>query len=151
MDRYFDRMERVLVGSGVVTDGVGRVLLVLRGAEPQAGLWSVPGGRVEAGESLPEAVAREVLEETGLRVTVGAELGTLEVPHGGEQVYEIHDFAASPVAGSLHAADDAVEVRWATRKEVEGLRVTPDLVAYLDSYGAFVALSSSTDHNPGSD
>jgi ADP-ribose pyrophosphatase YjhB (NUDIX family) len=91
----------VLVGSGVVTDAAGRILLVLRAAEPEAGLWSVPGGKAESEETLPQTVAREVLEETGLEVVVGAELGTLEIPNGDDERYEIHDFAAQPVAGVL--------------------------------------------------
>ena len=68
------------VGGIVVHDGPGgrRLLLVLRGREPSRGNWSVPGGRVEPGESDEAATAREVLEETGLHVNVGPLVGSVE-------------------------------------------------------------------------
>ena len=61
-------MQIVPAAGAVVTDSSGRVLLVRRGREPQKGRWSVPGGSAEPGETLREAAAREVFEETGLRI-----------------------------------------------------------------------------------
>jgi hypothetical protein len=77
---------------GIVLDGDGRLLLVLRGRAPSAGTWSVPGGRVEAGESDADATAREVLEETGMRVEVGRLAGEVERDGLGGDVYVIRDY-----------------------------------------------------------
>ncbi len=75
-------MERVLAASAVITDSHGRVLLALRGTEPEKGRWSVPGGSVEPGGTLAEAAAREAFEETGLLVEIGRELWMVEIPTG---------------------------------------------------------------------
>ena len=130
-------VRRVLAAGGVVGDGQGRVLLVLRARDPEAGRWSIPGGRLEPGESLAQAAAREVLEETGLVVSVGREVGVLEIPAGADTVYEVHDFAAQATGGTLRAADDAADLRWASREEAAALDTTADLLAHLDAYGAF--------------
>lgn len=126
---------RILAASAIVADGRGRILLVLRANEPQAGLWAVPGGRVEPGETLREAAAREVLEETGITVEVGRELGVLEVPFPPHAAYEIHDFAAEFVAGEATAADDADDVCWAGAEELAALPLTRGLRDRLARYG----------------
>jgi 8-oxo-dGTP diphosphatase len=130
-------LMKILAASGVIVDDSGRVLLVLRANEPDAGCWTIPGGRVEADESLATTVAREVLEETGLAVHVHRELGTLEVPTGSGGTYEIHDFLATVVSGTLTPGDDAVDARWFTREEMQRLALTPDLLGYLTRYGVF--------------
>ena len=96
-------MDVVLAAGAVVTDADGRVLLVRRGHDPQRGRWSVPGGRVESGESLAAAAAREAFEETGLQIEVGRELWTVRVPVGDGREYEIHDFAATATGGRAQA------------------------------------------------
>lgn len=121
-------------------DDDGRLLVVLRGREPGAGQWSVPGGRVEAGESDEQAVRREVLEETGLHVLVGLRVGTVQRPGPGGVTYDIRDYACSlavatgivrgPVAG-----DDADEVRWVTRAELGGLDLVAGLWDALHEWG----------------
>ncbi len=121
----------------VVLDDAGRLLLVRRRNAPGRGLWSVPGGRVEPGESLPAAVAREVREETGLAVRVGAEVGRLTVPGDGV-VYDVADFActlldpdAQPVPG-----DDADAAVFAGPADLERLDCTPRLLETLRGWGA---------------
>lgn len=126
---------RTLAASAVVTNAEGQVLLVLRSREPEAGCWTVPGGRVEPGESLEAAAARETLEETGLRVAVEREVWSLDLPNGTDEVYEIHDFLAHVVDGDLVAGDDAADVGWFGRREMEGLPLTHDLLGYLSRSG----------------
>lgn len=129
-------MSRILAASAVVSDDAGRLLLVLRSNEPEAGRWTVPGGRVEPGESLEDAVVREVWEETGLTVRVDHELGTLDLANGPHDTYEIHDFLVHVVSGEVLAGDDAADARWFERDELEQLPLTQDLLAYLARYGA---------------
>src|SRR3954466_3272986 len=97
----------------VVRDPTGRLLLIRRGHEPSRGLWSLPGGRVEPGESLAAAVVREVREETGLDVRVGAAVGSVLIP-AGAVVYDVTDFACAPLdpATPPVAGDDADAVAW---------------------------------------
>ena len=125
----------VLAASAVITDTAGRVVLVKRGREPERGRWSIPGGTVEAGETLREAAAREAFEETGLRVAVGPELWDLCLPVGDGRVFEIHDFAATVVGGTLSAGDDADEARWVHPDEFASMPLTADLARYLQRAG----------------
>lgn len=111
----------------IVLDAQGRLLLVRRGRPPAAGTWSVPGGRVEDGESDHEAVVREMREETGLLVRPGALLGTVERPAAADEVYDIHDYSADVVEGSLQAATDATDARWVGADEIDGLPLAPGL------------------------
>lgn len=131
--------SRVPCVGAVVRHPDGRLLVVRRGTEPGRGLWSVPGGRVEPGEAGPEAAAREVLEETGVRVRVGALLGVVERV-GPENVrYVIEDFAAVPESAYddvlPRAGDDADEARWVTEDELAGLPCVEGLVAALTDWG----------------
>lgn len=120
----------------LVHDDDGRLLVVRRAREPGAGRWSVPGGRVEAGESDQEAVRREAREETGLHVTVGLRVGTVQRPGPDGVVYDIRDYACSltvttpPVAG-----DDAAEARWASRAELAELDLVDGLWDALHEWG----------------
>jgi 8-oxo-dGTP diphosphatase len=121
--------------------GAARLLLVRRGQEPAKGSWSVPGGRVEAGESDETATAREVLEETALRVSVGRLVGTVERDAPGGGVYVIRDYLCLPSPGSdldaVRAGDDADDVGWFTREEVGDLTCAPGLVEALVGWGVF--------------
>jgi 8-oxo-dGTP diphosphatase len=106
----------------VILDGQGRLLLIKRGHAPGVGLWSLPGGRVEPGETDHEAVVREVAEETGLRVRPGRLVGRVSraAPSGG--VYDIADYACE-VAGedALRPGTDADDARWVTAADYAGL------------------------------
>ena len=113
----------ILAVGGVVVDG-GRVLLVKRANPPSQGQWAIPGGRVELGESLAQAVERELFEETGLRVRCGELLTHLEVidRDGQGQIrfhYLILDFWAEQVSGTLRTGDDVLEAGWFSRKDLE--------------------------------
>lgn len=128
-------MSIVLAAGAVITDQRGRVLLVKRGTQPERGRWSVPGGSVDPGETPAQAAARETLEETGLRVIVGRELWTAQVPTGDGRTYEIHDFAATVVGGVLAPGDDADDARWVAPEQLDSLPLTADLAVYLRRAG----------------
>lgn len=94
-----------------------RVLLVERGNPPLAGLWSLPGGGVETGERLEEAVVREVLEETGLHVTPDSIATVFERIirddlGGFEYHYVLIDFFCTIQSGKLHAGSDSRNAAW---------------------------------------
>lgn len=128
--------RRVPCVGALVHDDEGRLLVVRRGRPPGAGQWSVPGGRVERDESDQQAVAREVLEETGLHVVVGLRVGTVARPGPDGTVFDIRDYACSlTVATSPVAGDDATEVRWAGRRELEALDLVDGLWDALAEWG----------------
>jgi len=119
----------------VVTDGQGRLLLIKRGHEPSAGLWSIPGGRIEPGESDAEALVREMLEETGLAVEPGRLLGRVQRPGLGGAVIDIRDYTATVIGGTLRPGDDAAEARWVAAGELDSLEITEGLIEALTSWG----------------
>jgi ADP-ribose pyrophosphatase YjhB (NUDIX family) len=123
--------DPVICAGAVVRDAYGRLLLVRRGTPPAQGSWTLPGGRVEPGESPAAAAAREVREETGLDVDVGRLLAT--VPVLG---YLVHDFTATVVGGTLQAGDDAADVRWFAVDELTRIELSPGLLQALADMGA---------------
>lgn len=125
----------VPAASAVICDDTGRVLLVLRGREPEKGRWSVPGGRVEPGETFAQAAAREAFEETGLHVEIGRELWTVAIAAADGQVFDVHDFAATIAGGVLSPGDDAEDARWFTPAELDTVPLTNGLRGYLARAG----------------
>jgi 8-oxo-dGTP diphosphatase len=119
----------------VVTDGEGRLLMIKRGHEPGAGLWSIPGGRIEPGETDTEALVREMLEETGLTVQVGALIGSVQRPGLHGAVIDIRDYAATVIGGTLRPGDDAADARWVDMAEMGSLEITDGLIEALTSWG----------------
>jgi 8-oxo-dGTP diphosphatase len=120
----------------VIKDSEGRLLLIKRGHEPGAGLWSLPGGRIKPGETDQQAVAREVLEETGLHVECGRLLGSAELPGTGDSVIVVSDYLAVVTGGQLAAADDAADARWVTAADLPALPLTEGLATYLSAWNA---------------
>lgn len=119
----------------VIKDGQGRLLLIKRGHEPGAGLWSLPGGRIEPDETDAEALVREMLEETGLTVEPGRLLGRVRWPGLGGDVIDIRDYAAAVIGGTLRAGDDAADARWVCREDLGTLAVTEGLLEVLTEWG----------------
>ena len=126
--------ERPTLGVGAIVVRDGSLLLVRRGREPGLGLWSLPGGRVEAGESLIEAVRREVREETGLDVIVGDLAGVYEVRTPTHLVV-LDYFAEARPDEVPRAATDADDAKWVPFEQIEGLTCTPRLVETLTDWG----------------
>ncbi|HEX7837183.1 MAG TPA: NUDIX hydrolase [Kofleriaceae bacterium] len=120
-----------IVGVGaIVFDHEGRVLLVERGKPPSLGLWSIPGGKLEPRETLAQAVAREVREETGLLVEVGTLACVLE-RFGDDYHFVLLDYFARVTGGTLAAASDARAARFVDFDELLNLRLTEGLADVL--------------------
>ncbi len=131
--------RRIPCVGAVIKDGGGRLLLIRRGHEPGAGLWSLPGGRIEPGETDEQAVVREVREETGLRVDCGRLLGRAELPGPDGAVIDVGDYLAVVTGGQLAAGDDADDARWVTAAEMDRLPLTKGLAGYLAEWDAYPA------------
>jgi mutator protein MutT len=119
----------------VVTDEQGRLLVIQRGHDPGAGLWSIPGGRIEPGETDEQALVRELLEETNMQVKVGKLIGRVQRPGLGGAVIDIRDYTATVTGGTLRAGDDAADARWVTAAELDRLEVTEGLIEALAEWG----------------
>jgi 8-oxo-dGTP diphosphatase len=117
-----------------VHDAAGRLLLIRRGREPGRGLWSLPGGRVERGETVAAAAVREVREETGLDVVAGAPVGRVERAGPAGQTYVIEDVACTVRGGTLKAGDDADDVRWVAAGDLAELPLSEGLLEALTAW-----------------
>jgi len=120
---------RPLLGVGAIIFENSRVLLVERGKPPLAGYWSLPGGVVETGERLEDALVREVFEETGLNVTAGDIATVFEriMPDGAglaEYHYVLIDFYCTIQDGELRPGDDSKSVCWFDLRDLADLPMT---------------------------
>jgi len=125
-----------IVGVGAVIVRDNHVLLVRRGNEPNRGLWSIPGGAVELGETLAQAATREVREECRLEIEAQGVLSTFELIQRDEQDkvryhYVLIDLATRYVGGQATAASDALDAHWATEDELDTLDIVPRLLPLL--------------------
>ncbi len=130
------------VGVGAVVFNDNRVLLIKRGKSPSKGMWAIPGGHVELGETLQEAAEREVLEETGLTIKAGKPLFVFDLVarddnHMVKYHYVIVDMKAEFVSGELKAGDDAVDARWVSPMEIKGLGVNDKTRQFLKQHFGF--------------
>jgi len=123
----------ILAASAVIVEG-SRVLLVKRGHHPAKGLWSLPGGSVDPGESLQDAAAREVVEETGLVVATGPEVWRVRVELAEGMHYDVRALVATVTGGVLSPGDDAADAAWWEISELATLDLTPHLLEFLIDY-----------------
>ena len=127
---------RPFVGASIAVIRGDRVLLAARANEPMRGVWTLPGGLVEAGEALAEAALRELSEEVGLAAEVVGVLSPTEIIVRDEagrvrHHYVVHPHAALWCGGDPVAGPEALGVRWATLAEIAGLATTPGLIGTL--------------------
>jgi mutator protein MutT len=126
-----------VLGVGALIIENGRILLVERGNAPLMGYWSLPGGGVETGERLEQAIRREVREETSLEIEV---LGLLEIferimPDAEGRIeyhYVLIDYVCRATGGALCAATDASRCEWFREDELAALKITAGTVAVIE-------------------
>lgn len=126
--------DRPTPGVGVAVVDDGRLLVVERGEGVLAGMWAVPGGRVEYGERMEHAAVREVLEETGIEIRLGPVIWTGDAIGPGdppEWHFTLVDFVGFPTGGRLQAGDDARAARWVTLQEALALPLVPTMRSLL--------------------
>jgi ADP-ribose pyrophosphatase YjhB (NUDIX family) len=128
---------RPILGVGALILDSGRILLVERGKEPLTGYWSLPGGAVETGERVEEALQREVAEETGLDVSVGPIATVFEriMPDSNgicEYHYVLIDFFCEVQGGTLVAGTDSARAGWFALSDLESLTLTPGTREVID-------------------
>ena len=120
----------------IVVDDASRLLLIRRGNPPAQGQWSLPGGRVEVGETHEAAVLRELREETGMVGSLGRHVGEVRRDAPDGSIYVIQDYlvtvdgSSTPVAG-----DDALDAAWFTVHELPALDTSPGLIDALSDWG----------------
>ncbi len=133
--------SRPTVAVGAVVVDAEELLLVRRARPPAAGTWSVPGGRVEAGETLAEAVVRELAEETGLEGACGELVGWTELlddeHHAVVLDFWVHLMERTPLA----AGDDAAEARWVPLGDVAEMRLAPGLAEFLHDHHVIATIT----------
>lgn len=133
---------RPIPGVGIAVVDDQRVLLVQKRHGPFAGLWGVPGGKIEYGETRVEAARREVFEETGLEIQLGSPIWIGEAIAPGTDPqwhFTLVDFVARPTGGELRAGDDAADARWFTLDEMRELPLIPEMDALIEPLGELMA------------
>jgi 8-oxo-dGTP diphosphatase len=133
-DRLYPARPFLAASVAVLRDG--RVLVAARGRGTMAGRYSLPGGLVEAGETLAEAAVRELREEVGVEAEVIGFLDHAEVIQRDEDARVRHHFVicahvARWISGEPQPSDEALDVRWVTQDELAGLPTTPGLAGVL--------------------
>jgi ADP-ribose pyrophosphatase YjhB (NUDIX family) len=132
-------INRPRVGVSTLVRHEGRVLLIERAREPFAGMWSLPGGHVEAGETMAAAAAREVREETGAVVGDLSQIDFAEIilPDAGGGIADhivLVVFAGTYRSGTIRAAGDAAAAQWVPASELAGLDMTEDTRRVIDAH-----------------
>jgi ADP-ribose pyrophosphatase len=132
--------SKPIIGVGAIVQKDRKVLLVKRGVEPSIGLWAIPGGTLNLGESLRECAERELLEETGITAKAQECVYVFDfVEHDAQNKIKYHfvviDFAAAYISGEPHGADDALEARWFSPRELNDIAVSKNTLTALHAIG----------------
>jgi ADP-ribose pyrophosphatase len=127
------------VGVGAVVGQQHKMLMVRRGRPPAQGLWTLPGGLVELGESLEQALRREILEECGLRIESTSLLDVVEfIDSDNDNKIRYHyivvDYLAKWIAGELQPATDVIAARWMTRAELFQIDLAPFTRRFINKH-----------------
>jgi 8-oxo-dGTP diphosphatase len=109
---------------GVICFRGDDVLLIKRGTAPRKGEWSIPGGRIEAGESERDAALRELFEETGIMAALETKVAVIDARFENFN-YRLHDYAARWISGEPQFGDDAADARFVAPHELDGLGMWP--------------------------
>ena len=109
---------------GVICFRGDDVLLIKRGTAPRKGEWSIPGGRIEAGESERDAALRELFEETSIMAALESKVATIDAQFE-EFNYRLHDYAARWISGEPQFGDDAADARFVAPQELDALGMWP--------------------------
>ncbi|WP_022665716.1 NUDIX hydrolase [Desulfospira joergensenii] len=122
--------NRPALAVGAVVFKEDRILLVQRGNPPAKGVWAIPGGSVELGETLKQAVQREILEETGIRIRAGEPVysfESIERDRDGKIRYHYYivDFEAEYLGGEIRAGDDAEKAEWVSADQLDRMEINP--------------------------
>ena len=129
----------LIIAVGAVVTQDSKLLLVQRGKEPGAGTWAPPGGKVEPGETLEQAVARELFEETGLVGLPTSPAGWVEVESSSARYLIIDYFvnldAASSPSTSVIAGDDAADAHWFELSSVSALPLADGVAEFFERIG----------------
>ncbi|MCX5826552.1 MAG: NUDIX hydrolase [Deltaproteobacteria bacterium] len=128
--------QKPIVGVGAIVVREGKVLLVKRAAAPGRGLWAIPGGSLELGETLQRGAEREILEETGIQIRAGAPIYTFDfLEYDTKNQLQYHfvvvDMEAEYVAGEVQAADDALDARWVSPEDLRTMSVSRNTLKIL--------------------
>lgn len=132
--------DRPVVGISAVVIRDGKVLLIRRGVAPGRGLWAVPGGSLELGETLQQGAEREILEETGITIRAREPIYAFDFferdPDGRIRFhFVIVDLAADYIRGDVKGADDALEARWLAPGDLDHLPVSKNTLKLLQAAG----------------
>ena len=117
---------------GVICFRGDDVLLIKRGTAPRKGEWSIPGGRIEAGESEAQAALRELHEETGVRAALGPKVAVILAEFEGYH-YKLHDYAAEWISGEPRAGDDAARAEFTSLDKLSALGMWPKTEAVIET------------------
>lgn len=114
-------MTHPIAAVGALVIRKNQVLLVKRRNPPNQGLWTIPGGKIEYGETLQQAAEREIFEETGVTIKAGKPIYTFDLIDEQDQChYVIVDLLAEYISGDINASDDAIAAQWFNRNKLHG-------------------------------